>query len=255
MIIQHDVTERKLAEEASQSHQQELAHVARLGTMGEMATGIAHELNQPLTALISYCGTAASLVNSLPSQQQQLSEILEMAKEQANRAGDIIRNLREFVGKESRNKETFELERIIYDIVTFLKGEVQKSGIKIELHLGNQACKVTANKVQIEQVLVNLLQNSLEALENAEITEGRVVIQTRLLTNNMIEVSVSDNGPGIDAAMTDTIFHQFQTTKVKGMGIGLSLSRSIIEAHGGKLWMDKEHQNGALFAFELPVSE
>ena len=255
IIIQHDVTERKLAEEAHKSHQQEIAHVARLGTMGEMATGIAHELNQPLTALISYCGTAASLVNSLPSQPQQLSEILEMAKEQANRAGDIIRNLREFVSKESKNKETFELERIIYDIVTFLKGEIQKSGIKIELRLGNQACKVTANKIQIEQVLVNLLQNSLEALENAEITEGRVVIQTRLLANNMIEVSVSDNGPGIDAAMTDTIFHQFQTSKVNGMGIGLSLSRSIIEAHGGKLWVDKEHQNGALFAFELPVSE
>jgi two-component system sensor kinase FixL len=114
---------------------------------------------------------------------------------------------------------------------------------------------VWANKIQIEQVLVNLLQNSLEALEHAEIAEGRVVIQTRLLANNMIEVSVSDNGPGIDAAMTDTIFHQFQTSKVNGMGIGLSLSRSIIEAHGGKLWVDKEHQNGALFAFELPVSE
>jgi len=255
MIIQHDVTERKLAEEASQSHQQELAHVARLGTMGEMATGIAHELNQPLTALISYCGTAASLVNSLPSQSQQLSEILEMAKEQANRAGDIIRNLREFVRKESKNKETFELDRIIYDIVTFLKGEAQTSGIIIELRLGSQACKVKANKIQIEQVLVNLMQNSLEALEHAEIAEGRVVIQTRLLGNNVIEVSVSDNGPGIDAAMADRIFDQFQTSKVKGMGIGLSLSRSIIEAHGGKLWVDKEHQNGALFAFELPLSE
>jgi len=99
------------------------------------------------------------------------------------------------------------------------------------------------------------VQNSLEALEQAEIADGRVVIQTRLLANNMIEVSVSDNGPGIDAAMTDKIFNQFQTSKVKGMGIGLSLSRSIIEAHGGNLWVDKEQQNGALFAFKLPVGE
>jgi len=99
------------------------------------------------------------------------------------------------------------------------------------------------------------VQNSLEALEQAEIADGRVVIQTRLLANNMIEVSVSDNGPGIDAAMTDIIFNQFQTSKVKGMGIGLSLSRSIIEAHGGKLWVDKEHQNGALFVFKLPATE
>ena len=255
VTILRDVTERKLAEEASHRHQQELAHVARLGTMGEMATGIAHELNQPLTALVSYCGTAASLVKSLPSQPQQLSEILGMAGEQANRAGEIIRNLREFVSKESKSKELFELDRIIYDIVTFLKGEAQTSGIIIELRLGSQACKVTANKIQIEQVLVNLVQNSLEALEQAEIADGRVVIQTRLLANNMIEVSVSDNGPGIDAAMTDIIFNQFQTSKVKGMGIGLSLSRSIIEAHGGKLWVDKEHQNGALFVFKLPATE
>ena len=255
LIIQHDVTERKIAEEASKSHQRELAHVARLGTMGEMATGIAHELNQPLTALVSYCGTAASLVNSLPSLPQQLGEILGLATEQAHRAGDIIRNLREFVGKESKDKEAFEVDRVIYDIVTFLKSEVQKSGVRIELHLGGQACKVTANRVQIEQVLVNLVRNSLEAFEHTKTVDGRIDIQTRLLPNDMIEVIVTDNGPGIDTAMADKIFDQFHTSKESGMGIGLSLSRSIIESHGGRLWVDESHQNGALFGFELPVSE
>jgi two-component system sensor histidine kinase TtrS len=254
LIIQHDITERKLAEEEAKRHQRDMAHIMRLGTMGEMATGMAHELNQPLTALVSYCGTAASLVNSLQSPPQQLGEMLELATEQAHRAGDIIRNLREFVSKESKNKETFELDRIIYDIITFLKWEVQESGVKIELHLGGQTRKVTANKIQIEQVLVNLVRNSLEAFEYTEIAEGRVVIQTRLLPNDMIEVSVSDNGPGIDAAMAGKIFDQFQTSKETGMGIGLSLSRSIIEDHGGKLWVDEDHQNGALFGFELPVS-
>jgi len=255
LIIQHDVTERKLAEEESICHQRELAHVARLGTMGEMATGLAHELNQPLTALVSYCGTAASLANSLPSPPQQLGKILELATEQAHRAGDIIRNLREFVSKESKNKETFELDRIIYDVITFLKWEVQNSDVKIELHLDGQAHKVTANKIQIEQVLVNLVRNSMEALKQAKIVEGRVVIQTRLLPNDMIEVSVTDNGPGIDATMSGKIFDQFQTSKKKGMGLGLSLSRSIIEDHGGKLWADENHQNGALFGFKLSVSE
>jgi len=255
LVIQHDVTERKLAEEASKSHQRELAHVARLGTMGEMVTGMAHELNQPLTALISYCGTAASLVNSLPSSPQQLGEILELATEQAHRAGDIIRNLREFVGKESKDKEAFEVDRVIYDIVTFLKSEVQKSGVRIELHLGGQACKVTANRVQIEQVLVNLVRNSLEAFEHTKTVDGRIDIQTRLLPNDMFEVIVTDNGPGIDAAMAGKIFDQFHTSKESGMGIGLSLSRSIIEAHGGRLWVDESHQNGALFGFVLPVSK
>jgi two-component system sensor kinase FixL len=132
---------------------------------------------------------------------------------------------------------------------------VQESGVKIELHLGGQTRKVTADKIQIEQVLVNLVRNSLEAIEHAEIAEGRVVIQTRLLPNDMIEVSVTDNGPGIDATMADKIFDQFQTSKETGMGIGLSLSRSIIEVHNGRLWVDKKHQNGALFGFELPISE
>ena len=138
---------------------------------------------------------------------------------------------------------------------TFLKWEVQDSGVKFELRLEEQTHKVTANKIQIEQVLVNLVRNSLEAIGHAKITEGRVVIQTSLLQNDMIEVRVSDNGPGIDVTMAGKIFDQFQTSKETGMGIGLSLSRTIIEAHGGKLWVDKGHQNGALFGFSLPVSE
>ena len=255
LIIQHDVTERKLAEEVAKSHQRDMAHVMRLGTMGEMATGLAHELNQPLTALISYCGTAASLSNSLQSPPQQLGEILELAMEQAHRAGDIIRNLREFVSKDSENKETFELDRIICDTITLLKWEARKCGVKIELQLGGHAHNVTANKIQIEQVLVNLVRNSLEAFEHAKRADGMVVIQTRLLPNDMIEVSVADNGPGIDETMAGKIFDQFQTSKKAGMGLGLSLSHSIIEGHGGKLWVDESHQDGALFVFELPVSE
>jgi PAS domain S-box-containing protein len=250
-----DITERKRAEEDVQRHQRDMAHVMRLSTMGEMATGMAHELNQPLTAVVSYCGTASSLVKSLPSPPQQLGEILVRATEQAHRAGEIIRHLREFVSKDDKNKEPFELDQVIWGVITFLKSEVQESGVKIELRLSGQTRMVTADKIQIEQVLVNLVRNSLEAIGHAKITGGRVVIQTRLLPNDMLEVNVIDNGPGIDTTMAGKIFDQFQTSKETGMGIGLSLSRTIIEAHGGKLWVDKDHQNGALFGFELPVSE
>jgi C4-dicarboxylate-specific signal transduction histidine kinase len=228
----------------------------RLSTMGEMATGMAHELNQPLTALISYCGTATSLVNSLLSPPQKLAEILERATEQAHRAADIIRHLREFVSKKDEIKEIFDLDQVIQDVINFLEWEVQESGVMIELRGGGQRRKVKADKIQIEQVLVNLVWNSLEAIEQAKIANGRVVIQSRLLPNDMIEVTVTDNGPGIDSTMANKIFEQFQTSKETGMGIGLSLSRSIIEeVHGGKLWADKNHQNGALFGFELPVIE
>jgi len=181
--------------------------------------------------------------------------MLERATEQAHRAGDIIRHLREFVSKGEKDKESVDLDKIIRDVITFLKWEVQESGVKIKLRLDGQAHKVTVDKIQIEQVLINLVRNSLEAFEHAEMTEGHVVIQTGLLPNAMIEVRVTDNGPGIDATMADKIFDQFQTSKETGMGIGLSLCRTLIEVHGGKLWVDKNHQNGALFGFKLPVSE
>jgi len=215
-----DITERKRAEEAAQRYHRDMAHVMRLSTMGEMATGMAHELNQPLAAIVSYCGTAESLVNSLPSPPQQLREIMVRTAEQAHRASDIIRHLREHVRKEDKGEETFELDQAIQNIITFLKWDVQESGVEIELRRGSQARKVKANKIQIEQVLINLVLNSLEAFEHAKIAGGRVVIQSRLLPNGMIEVIVADNGPGIDATMADNIFEQFQTSKKKGMRIG-----------------------------------
>ncbi len=250
-----DITERKRAEEDSQRYHQDMAHVMRLSTMGEMATGMAHELNQPLTALVSYCGTAASLVNSLPSPPPLLGKVIERATEQAHRASNIIRQLREFVRKENNSKEAFDMDQAIQGVIMFLKWEAQQAGVQIEHLPGCQSRNVMANKIQIEQVLINLVRNSLEAIEHEHISGGRIVIQTGLLPNAMIKVTVTDNGPGIDADMADRIFDQFQTSKESGMGIGLSLSRSIIELHGGKLWADKTHQNGALFSFELPVSE
>jgi PAS domain S-box-containing protein len=240
--VARDITDKKWAEEEIEQHHQEMAHVIRLSTAGEMASGMAHELNQPLTALLSYCGTAVSLMNSMSSPSQQLGEILERATEQAHRAADIIRHLREFV-------------QVIRGIIIFLKHEVQESDVIIEFYPGCQTCKVTADRIQIDQVLINMVRNSLEAIGHAKITEGQVVLQTRLLPNDSIEVTVTDNGPGIDAEMVGKLFHPFQTSKETGMGIGLSLSRRIIETHGGKLWVDREYQNGALFGFELPVGK
>ena len=255
LIVQRDVTDKKRAEEERQHHHQEMAHVIRLSTAGEMASGMAHELNQPLTALLSYCGTAVSLVNSMSSPPQQLGEILVRATEQAHRAGEIIRHLREFVSKGDNNQESLDIDQVIRDIIIFIKHEVQESDVKITFHPGSQTCKIKANKIQIEQVLINMVRNSLEAIRNAEIPDGQIVLQSRILSNELVKVTVADNGPGINPAMINTLFNPFQTTKKTGMGIGLSLSRTIIETHGGKLWVDKDYENGALFAFELPVSK
>ena len=247
-----DITAKKRAEEEMQRHHLEIAHVIRLSTAGEMASGMAHELNQPLTALVSYCGTALSLLQSLPEPQQQLREILECASEQAHRAGRIIRHLRDFVSKDDNSQQSIELDQLIKDLNFLLSSELQNATVKLDYHLQGQGCHTLVNKVQIEQVLINLVRNSVEAMQAARTLDGRVIVETRQLKDGSIEVTVADNGPGIGADIKDTMFNPFQTSKTSGMGMGLSISRSIIEAHGGSLWADEHHRQGALFRFSLP---
>jgi len=247
-----DITERKRAEEDAQRMQQEFAHVMRLSTMGEMATGMAHELNQPLTALVSYCATALQLARDMPSLPEGYFDILERASAQAHRAGDVIRHLREFVGKGSNSKNWLVLDDLIQEVIDFIGWELRGSDIQITFLPGSPANEVLVNKVQIEQVLINLIRNSIEAIRLAGTSGGQVDIATRVAAGGSIEVSVADNGPGIDPLMACSLFEPYQTNKETGMGMGLSISRSIIEAHDGKLWFDEQRQQGALFHMNIP---
>lgn len=250
-----DITDIKQAAAERQQHQNEMAHVTRVGIMGEMASGMAHELNQPLTALASYCGTAETLAKSLPAPPPQLCHLLERASEQAHRAGEIIRHIRQFIGKESDHKQPVELDQIVKDLNILLEPELKNAHVGLEHHLGGQGRCVIANKVQIEQVLVNLVTNSIDAIQSIHQSDGKVIVNTRLLADESMEVTVADNGPGIETEMTGKLFEPFQTNKTAGLGMGLSLSRSIIEAHGGKMWADKHRHSGALFGFCLAVCE
>jgi len=248
-----DISERKRAEEEAKRHQEELVHVMRLSTMGEMASGMAHELNQPLTAVASYCETVRKMLEEQPAMPEKLSDILGRALEQTHRAGDIIRRLRDFVSKGTTQKEPIEIDKLIRGVMDFLDWELRNSHVKIDLNHCGHHCEVVVDKVQIEQVLLNLVRNSLEAIQNADTREGHVLLKTHVLPGNLVEVTVSDNGPGIDEDMVDKLFNPFQTNKGTGMGMGLSISRSIIEAHGGKLWAAKAPANGAVFGFNLPL--
>jgi PAS domain S-box-containing protein len=250
-----DISDRKRAEEERQRHRQEIAHVIRLGTMGEIASSMAHELNQPLAALASYCDAAMALARNLPEPPQRIFDILERATEQAHRAGDIIRHLREFVGKGKDAILSLDLDRVIESLGILLGAELKTANVRLEQQLGSQGRKVLANKVQIEQVLVNMVMNSVEAIKGARTTGGKVVLRTRLLEGDSVEVTVTDDGPGIDPGMFKKMFNSFQTSKASGMGMGLSISRSIIEAHGGKIWADGQRLEGAVFGFSLPVCE
>ena len=250
-----DISDRKRAEEERHRHRQEIAHVIRLGTMGEMASSMAHELNQPLAALASYCGTAIALARTIPEPPQQLLDILERATEQAHRAGKIIRHVREFVSKGKDCSRPLDLDRVIEDLGVLLGSELESAKVRLEQQLGSQGCRVMANKVQIEQVLVNMVINSVEAIQGSRTTGGKVVLRTCLLEDDSVEVTVTDDGPGINAGMFEKMFNSFQTSKVSGMGMGLSISRSIIEAHGGRIWADRQRRYGAVFGFSLPVCE
>jgi len=250
-----DISDRKRSEEERQRHRQEIAHVMRLGTMGEIASSMAHELNQPLAALASYCDAAMTLTRALPEPPQKLFDILERATEQAHRAGDIIRHLREFIGKGKDAIRSLDLDRVIEDLGVLLGSELKTAKVTLEQQLGSQGRKVMGNKVQIEQVLVNMVMNSVEAIQGARTTGGKVVLRTCLLEGGAVEVTVTDDGPGIDPGMFEKMFNSFQTSKSSGMGMGLSISRSIIEAHGGKIWADRQRRDGAVFGFSLPLCE
>jgi PAS domain S-box-containing protein len=248
----HDITERKHAEEEAQRMQQEFAHVMRLSTMGEMASGMAHELNQPLTALISYCGTALQLARNMPSLPEGYIDLLDRASGQAHRAGDVIRHLREFVSKGKHNKTWVVMDDLIQGVIDFIGWELHDSDIQVTFQSNSPECEVLIDKVQIEQVLVNLIRNGVEAIRQAGITGGQVDIATRVAAEGSVEVTVADNGPGIDPEMTGSLFEPYQTSKENGMGMGLSISRSIVEAHNGKLWLDEQRQQGALFHLLIP---
>ena len=247
----HNISERKQAEENARRMQQESAHMMRVNIMGEMASGMAHELNQPLTALVSYCGTALKMVRETPTLPEGLVDILERASGQAHRAGDVIHHLREFVSKGSNNKSRVILDDLVQDVIDFISWELRNSDIQITFLPASFAREVVVDKVQIEQVLINLIRNSVDAIRQAGISGGRVDIATCPAADGSIEMSVADNGPGIDPAVAGLLFEPYQTSKESGMGMGLSISRTIIEGHNGTLWAEQSKQ-GALFCIKLP---
>jgi PAS domain S-box-containing protein len=250
-----DITERKRAEEQARQHQAELAHIARLNTMGELATGIAHELNQPLAAIANYAAASRKMLDSGNTHPDKLARALEATQTQAKRASEIIRHLRQFVRKQSPHKTPINLNDLINSVLSFMESEIDNQSIKIRLELTEELPEVIADSIQIEQVLVNLVRNSMEAMNHVEPDGRQLFVGTYLnKEQDAAQVEVADTGVGIDTETLNTIFEPFVTTKGdKGMGLGLSISRSIIEAHNGRLWVESQLGSGSRFYFTLPT--
>ena len=245
-----DLTEQHQAEAEIRRMQGELVHVSRLSAMGAMASTLAHELNQPLTALANYISGAKRIVERKEIGDADLAEALLAAEIGALRAGEIVRRLRELVSRGAVSVKVEHLPQLIEDagVLAFVDEHVR--GVSHRIALDPEAQYVHADRVQIQQVLINLIRNAVEALEGRVVRE--VVISTRAAPGEMVEISIEDSGPGIDPADLDNLFSEFMTTKSGGMGIGLPISRTIVEAHGGKIWVGNRPEGGAMFRFTLP---
>ncbi|MEA3278087.1 MAG: PhnD/SsuA/transferrin family substrate-binding protein [Pseudomonadota bacterium] len=254
VVVFRDVTERKLAAEKIRHHQVELAHVARLSTLGEMASGIAHELNQPLTAINTNARACIRMLESGRSTQEYCSDVMEKIAAQAERAGEVIRHIRHFVRKEEPELRPARLSGMLDTVIGLLRPDAQRASVTLELDLSEDAEWVLAQEIQIEQVILNLARNAIEAMADTPSGQRRLSLRSRRLDSGQVQIQVSDTGPGLSEEVAERIFEPFVTTKIQGLGLGLSISNGIVETHGGQLSVESGSGTGATFHFTLPVS-
>jgi two-component system sensor kinase FixL len=246
-----DVSDRVHAEAQLQRMQAELIHVSRVSAMGTMASTLAHELNQPLTAVTSYVGGSRRLLqgNDDPT-IRQVRDALEAAEAGALRAGRIVRGLRELVARGNVNVKPEELDKLIHDACVLAFVDEHLLGISHRVEIDPSLHRVDVDRIQIQQVLINLIRNSVQAMADQPVRE--ILISARDAAKNMVELCVADTGVGLTAEVREALFSPFRSTKSDGMGIGLSISRTIVEAHGGKIWASDRGGGGAEFRFTIP---
>ncbi|QNN23420.1 PAS domain S-box protein [Planctomycetales bacterium ZRK34] len=252
--LQAETAQRRAAQDRAMQLQSQLAHVGRLTTVGEMASGLAHELNQPLGAIVNYLRGCIKMIESGATDCQTLSDPIAHAAAQAERAGQIIRRLREFVAKGTPQQTPEPVHGLITEMAELLAIEAREASVQIRFDLPTDLPDVLADRIQVQQVLLNLMRNGIEAMEKTPVEERQLDVAARVLTPNLIELSVTDHGCGCEAEALAQVFDPFFTTKSSGMGMGLAISRSIIEAHSGRLIVeDNTDGRGLTFRFTLPT--
>jgi len=249
-----DLTEREESAARLQEIQGELARLARLNEMGEMASTLAHELNQPLSAIANYVHGCARLLRDLDETVAvRMREALEETANQSLRAGQIIKHLREFVTKGETEKAPENIRRLVEEAGALALVGSREKGVRTVFEFAQGAEMVIVDRIQVQQVLTNLMRNAIEAMRDCPRRE--LVIRTRQEDQDMIEVIVQDTGPGIPGEIAEQLFKPFITTKAGGMGIGLSISKRIVEAHGGEMTVTRNAAGGATFRFTLPIDK
>lgn len=254
LAFTRNVTDRRRAEENERQHRMAVAHLQRALSMGEMATTIAHELNQPLTAIINYSRGAIRRLRSGQGSVEQVIDSLEAASGEADRAARIIRDIRNVVRKQPARLERRDINDLVQGVFAFayVQAELRRQAIRSSIELAESLPPIRIVPIEIEQVILNLARNAIEAMAGTNGRDKVLAIVTRRGTGNGVEVAVSDTGPGLPARETGEVFDAFFTTKPDGLGMGLAISRSIVEAHGGRIWVERTCASGTTFVFSLP---
>ena len=248
-----DVSERKKAEMEALRTRTELLRVERSSRLGELVASLAHELNQPLAAILSSAQAALRFLQSDRHDPELFRTILQNIVQDDKRAAGVITGLRSMVRKEEREKETLDVNEVVRDVLTLFRGEAVIRQVVIEAELARSLPRISGDKIQLQQVLLNLVLNAAEALSGVPHPRNRIHLSTRAIDGG-VQVAVRDFGPGIDPAKMEEIWEPFFTTKDAGMGMGLSVSSSIIREHGGRIWAENNADGGATFTFEIPAA-
>lgn len=246
-----DLTERQQAEVRLQELQSELVHVSRLTALGEMASALAHEINQPLSAIANYLKGSRMLLARDEIPHERVAEAVDRAATEALRAGDIIRRLRDFVARGETERTIESLPKLLEEASALALVGAKEHGIRVQYRFDPDVDLVLADKVQIQQVVLNLVRNAVDAMADPVSARRELTVTIEPADNDMAQVSVIDTGPGIDTEVAEKLFQPFITTKRTGMGVGLSISRTIVEAHGGRIWARQRSGGGAEFGFTL----
>ncbi len=253
-VYARDITTQRVAEEELKRRQNELVHVTRLSNMGEMATGIAHELNQPLSAIVNFANGCARRIRLDIGGKEELLHALSQIAAQARRAGEIIKRLRGMVTRRQPVRENVDLNLLAREVCSFISHDLKRNELVIERRLSKQELWVRVDSVQIEQVLLNLLRNAIDALAELPAQERSLAIESGVQPDGTVFVAVRDNGPGITSAEMEHLFDPFYSTKDSGMGMGLAISQTIMNNHHGKIRADSRPGKGTTFVIELPPS-
>jgi PAS domain S-box-containing protein len=246
-----DLTERKRAEDTLHQAQMELAHVARVVTLGELTSSIAHEINQPLGAMVNSANACLRWIAAQNLERAQQSAVRIVADGQ--RAGAITGRVRALAKRTPPQKDWLDLNATIRDVLALARSEVHRHGVLVETHLAAEVPLVRADRIQVQQVLLNVLINAIEALSGVVDGPRELVVQSDTDAAQGVLVTVRDSGPGLDPQHLDRLFEAFYTTKPQGLGLGLAISRRIIEAHGGRLWATANVPRGAVVQFTVPI--